>query len=157
MAEFWLLVAFLIVVVLLWKPVRTRVLPALDERAARIRAELDEAQRLQEEAKSLLAKYQRQLHDGESLAREIMERAETEQQRLEARMKAEFEAMVARRTQQAEERIAQEEARAVAEVRGRAAELALRATEQVLRERIGEKEGKALLETALAEVDRKLH
>lgn len=86
-----------------------------------------------------------------------MERAETEQQRLEARMKAEFEAMVARRTQQAEERIAQEEARAVAEVRGRAAELALRATEQVLRERIGEKEGKALLETALAEVDRKLH
>ncbi|HFD16447.1 MAG TPA: F0F1 ATP synthase subunit B [Rhodospirillales bacterium] len=157
MAEFWLLVAFLIVVVLLWKPVRTRVLPALDERAARIRAELDEAQRLQEEAKSLLAKYQRQLHDGESLAREIMERAETEQRRLEARMKAEFEAMVARRTQQAEERIAQEEARAVAEVRGRAAELALRATEQVLRERIGEKEGKALLETALAEVDRKLH
>ncbi len=157
MAEFWLLVAFLIVVVLLWKPVRRHVLPALDARATRIREELDEAQRLQEEAKSLLAKYQRQLHDGETLAREILQRAETEQQRLEERLKSEFETMVARRTQQAEERIAQEEARALAEVRGRAAELALRATERVLRERIGEKEGRALLETALAEVDRKLH
>jgi len=156
-AEFWLLVAFLIVVVLLWKPVRRHVLPALDARATRIREELDEAQRLQEEAKSLLAKYQRQLHDGETLAREILQRAETEQQRLEERLKSEFETMVARRTQQAEERIAQEEARALAEVRGRAAELALRATERVLRERIGEKEGRALLETALAEVDRKLH
>ncbi len=157
MIEFWLVVAFAIVVVLLWKPVRRQLLPALDQRAAKIRADLDEAQRLQEEAKSLLAKYQRQLHDGESLAREIMQRAETEQQRLEARMKAEFEATVARRTQQAEERIAQEEARALAEVRDRAAELALRATERVLRERIGEKEGRALLEQALAEVDRKLH
>ncbi len=157
MAEFWLLVAFLIVVAILWKPVRRHVLPALDARAARIRAELDEAQRLQEEAKSLLAKYQRQLHDGETLAREILQRAETEQRRLEERLKAEFETMVARRTQQAEERIAQEEAKAVAEVRVRAAELALRATERVLRERIGEKEGRSLLETALAEVDRKLH
>ena len=44
--------------------------------AEKIRSELDEAQRLHEEAKALLAKYQRQLHEGEALAAEIVAQAE---------------------------------------------------------------------------------
>lgn len=157
MTELWLVVSFLVVVVLLWRPVQTRVLPALDARAERIRADLEEAQRLHEEAKALLAKYRRQLHDGEKRAAEILRHAEVEQRRLEERMKAEFEALVARRTQQAEERIQQEEARALAKVREATAELAVAGTRRVLEERIGPEEGKAILARALEDVRRKLH
>lgn len=157
MIEFWLLVALVILVVMLWRQIQTKVLPALDARAAKIRADLDEAQRLHEEAKALLAKYQRQLHEGEKLAAEIVRRAEVEQQRLEARMKADYEALVARRSQQAEERIQQEETRALARVRAAAAELAVAATRRVLTERIGAEEGKAILARSLEEVRIKLH
>ncbi|GBD44292.1 ATP synthase subunit b [bacterium HR40] len=157
MIEFWLFVSLLVLVVLLWRPIRDRVLPALDARAERIRADLEEAQRLHEEAKALLARYQRQLHEGERLAAEILRRAEAEQQRLEEAARAEFEELVVRRTRQAEERIRQEEARAIARVRVAAAELAMAATRQILAERIGPQEGRTILDRALEEVRQKLH
>ena len=68
MIELILLACLVVLIVLIWKPVKKAVVGALDGRAEKIRNELDEAQRLHEEAKSLLAKYQRQLHEGEKLA-----------------------------------------------------------------------------------------
>ena len=57
---------------------------------ASIRTELDEAQRLHEEAKALLAKYQRQLHEGEKLAADIVAQAEAQRQRFEEKMRDRF-------------------------------------------------------------------
>jgi len=156
MQEFWLLVALIILIAALWKPFREKVVGGLDERAEKIRAELDEAQRLHEEAKQMLAKHQRQLREGETLAEDIRKRAETETQRLEQKMKADYEAMVERRTQQAEERIAQEEARAVGMVRSRAAELAVATTRRLLAEELEGQRAKQVMQGAIDEVKQKL-
>jgi F-type H+-transporting ATPase subunit b len=137
MLELVLLVALIILVVAVWKPFKRNVLGALDARAERIRAELDEAQRLQEEAKVMLAKYQRQLHEGERLAADIVAQAEAERARLEQKMRADFDAAVKRRTEQAVERIAQEEQKALAEV-------------------VGEREAQAMVRGAIEDVSRKL-
>ncbi|HET6469475.1 MAG TPA: F0F1 ATP synthase subunit B [Geminicoccaceae bacterium] len=156
MEYFWLAVALLILVALLWRPVKKNVIGALDARAARIRSELEEAQRLHEEAKALLAGFQRQLHEGESLAAEIRELAETERVRLEAQLRAEYEATVERRTRQAMDRIAQEEARALQEVRARAADLAARTTRRLISERLDGPQAQKLLGNAIDEVQQKL-
>ena len=156
MLELMLLVALVILVVLVWKPVRNNVLGALDARAEKIRTDLDEAQRLHEEAKALLAKYQRQLHEGEKLAADIMAQAETQRRRFEEKMRADYDLAVKRRTDLAMERIAQEEARAVQEVRGRAADLAIRATRRLLVEKVGAGEAQRLVQGAIEEVKRKL-
>jgi F-type H+-transporting ATPase subunit b len=152
----WLAVALLILVALVWRPFQRSVLGGLDERSERIRKELDEAQRLHEEAKSMLARYRRQLHEGEELARDISERAETERRRLEERMRADFQAITERRTQQALDRIAQEEGRAVGELRTRAASLAVRATRELLTERLDEAEAQRMMRNAVGEVQRRL-
>ncbi|MDW8341814.1 MAG: F0F1 ATP synthase subunit B [Geminicoccaceae bacterium] len=152
----WLAIALLVFALLVRKPFRDHVLAALDARAERIRRELDEAERLHEEAKALLAKYQRQLHEGEHLAREIIERVEAEQRRLEARAREELRLLTERRTQQALERIAQEEARAVQEVRARVAELAVRATRELLAERLHGPLVDELMRKAVREVEAKL-
>jgi len=152
----WLAVALVILVSLLKKPFQEKVLGALDARAERIRRELDEAQRLHEEAKALLAKYQRQLREGESLAQEILERADAEQRRLEARMREELRAITERRTQQAVERIAQEEARAIQEVRTRAADLAVRATRELLAQHLHGALVQDLMRKSVEEVQRRL-
>jgi F-type H+-transporting ATPase subunit b len=149
-------VALIILVVAVWKPFKRNVLGALDARAERIRAELDEAQRLQEEAKVMLAKYQRQLHEGERLAADIVAQAEAERARLEQKMRADFDAAVKRRTEQAVERIAQEEQKALAEVRARAADLAVRTARRLLTERVGEREAQAMVRGAIEDVSRKL-
>ncbi len=56
--EFWVLVAAAIFVAVVWKPAKKSLIGSLDERAARIRAELDEAKKLHDEAEQLLAQYQ---------------------------------------------------------------------------------------------------
>ena len=151
-----LLLALVILIVAVWKPVTKNIFGALDARAERIRAELDEAQRLHEEAKALLAKYQRQLQEGEQLAGEIEARAETERVRLEERMRSDYETAVKRRTEQAMDRIQQEEQRALAEVRARAADLAVRTARRLLTERIGEQEAHAMVRNAVQDVSRRL-
>ena len=156
MLELMLLICLVILVVLVWKPMRNNVLGALDARAEKIRTDLDEAQRLHEEAKTLLAKYQRQLHEGEKLAADILAQAETQRRRFEEKMRADYDVAVKRRTDLAMERIAQEEARAVQEVRGRAADLAIRATRRLLVEKVGAGEAQRLVQGAIEEVKRKL-
>jgi F-type H+-transporting ATPase subunit b len=151
-----LLLALVILIVAVWKPVTKNIFGALDARSERIRAELDEAQRLHEEAKALLAKYQSQLQEGEQLAGEIEAQAETERVRLEERMRTDYEAAVKRRTEQAMDRIQQEEQRAVAEVRARAADLAVRIARRLLTERIGDQEAHQMLQNAVQDVSRRL-
>jgi F-type H+-transporting ATPase subunit b len=154
--EFWLAVALIVLIVAVWKPASRGILGALDARSARIRQELDDAKRLHEEAKTLVARYQRQLHEGEALAAEILERAEAESARLEAKMRQDFDATVARRTQQAMDRIAQEEQRALMEVRARAADLAVRTTRRLLSEQLGPDQAQRLIGGAIEDVSRKL-
>jgi F-type H+-transporting ATPase subunit b len=156
MIELVLLVALVVLVAALWKPARKALIGGLDARAESIRRDLDEAQRLHEEAKALLARYERQLHEGEKLAAEIAEQAEAERGRLEARMRAELEVAIKARTQQATDRIAQEEARAIQEVRARAADLTVRTTRRLLGERLGPAEAQRLLGGAIEEVGKKL-
>ena len=156
MIELVILVCLIILIVLIWKPVKKAVLGALDARADKIRSDLDEAQRLHEEAKSLLAKYQRQLHEGEQLATDILAQAEAQRQRFEEKMRADYDLAMKRRTTLAMERIAQEEAQAVQEVRSRAADLAIRATRRLLVDKVGDSEAQSLVQGAIGEVKRKL-
>ena len=156
MLELVLLVALVILVVALWKPAKRAILGALDGRAERIRSELDEAQRLHEEAKALVARYQRQLQEGEKLAAEIVSQAEGERARLEEKMRSDYDAAVKRRTEQAMDRIAQEEQRALSEVRARAADLAVRTARRLLTERVGEQEAQGLIQGAIRDVSRRL-
>lgn len=156
MEDLMLLLALVILLALLWRPFKKNVLGALDSRSERIRAELDEAQRLHEEAKEMLAKYTRQLEEGEKLAGEIRDQGAADRKRLEERLRADFDVAMKRRTDLAVERIAQEEAKATAEVRARAADLAIRTTRRLLTDKVGEGEAHTLLQNAIGEVDRKL-
>ena len=156
MEELWLLISLIILVALVWKPFKLHVLGGLDKRGQAIRNELDEAKRLHEEAKELLARHRRQLHEGESLAADIEARAKSETERLQARLKTEFDQLVERRTQQAEERIAQEEARALADVRARAADLTVATTRRLLTEKLGGDAAQRVMQASIGEVTKKL-
>jgi F-type H+-transporting ATPase subunit b len=132
-AEFWVAVAFVLFLAILAKfGVHRVVLGALDDRSARIKAELDEARRLREEAKAVLAEYQRKRQRAESEAEAIIRNAGAEGERLAAEAQAKVEEFVARRTRIAETKIGQAEAQALAEVRAAAAEAAIAAAEKIL-------------------------
>lgn len=132
-AETWVALAFLVFLGLLaYVGVPKMLAKSLDERGARIKAELDEASRLREEAAALLADYRRRREQAESEAQEIVAGAKAEAERLAIEVKAKVEDFVARRTQIAETKIAQAEAQALADVRSAAAEAAIAAAEKIL-------------------------
>lgn len=157
MAELIILaVALVILIVAVYRPLTRAVFGALDARAERIKHELEEAQRLREEAQSMLANYQRKLHEGEAQAKAIIDHAEEEAQRLERLSREQLEQRMQRRTQQAMDRIAAAEGRALQDVRAQAAQLSVQATRELLRAHLDGDRAKAVMDDALDEVRRKL-
>lgn len=134
-AEFWVAVAFVIFVAGLgYLGVHKMVAKSLDDRADRIKAELDEARKLKDEAAALLAEYQRKRAAAENEAQEIVAGAKADAERMAIDAKAKIEEFVARRTKMAETKIAQAEAQAAADVRAAAADAAVAAAERILTE-----------------------
>jgi F-type H+-transporting ATPase subunit b len=132
-AEFWVAVAFVgFLGVLIYFGVHEALLKLIDQRRDRIKAELDDALRLKQEAQALLAQYQRKQREAEREATDILAGANAEAERMLAEAKGKMEEFVARRTQMAETKIAQAEAQALADVRAAAAEAAVSAAEKVL-------------------------
>jgi F-type H+-transporting ATPase subunit b len=136
-AEFWVAVAFFLFLgVLAYFGVHKLILTSVDQRRDRIKAELDEARRLKQEAQALLAEYQRKQSEAEQEAAAIVAGAQAEADRLVVEAQAKMEEFVARRTKMAETKIAQAEAQAVADVRAAAADAAIAAAEKVLAENV---------------------
>ena len=156
-AEFWVAVAFVIFVgVLVYYGVHNLILNALDQRSGRIRAELDEARRLKDEAAALLAEYRRKQQTAEREAAEIVAGAKAEAERLAAEAKARMDDFVARRTKMAETKIAQAEAQALADVRA-AADAAVAAAEKILTQTVKGSVADDLLTKGIAELKSKLN
>jgi F-type H+-transporting ATPase subunit b len=132
-AEAWVAVAFVLFLgILVYVGAHRRVIDGIDQRQARIKAELGEARRLREEAQALLVEYQRKRHEADREAEAIIATANAEAERLAAEGKTRLEDFVARRTKMAETKIAQAEAQALADVRSSAADAAIAAAEKIL-------------------------
>jgi len=132
-AETWVALAFVVFVAGLgYIGVHRMINKSLDERAGRIKAELDEARKLKDEAAQLLADYQRKRSEAENEAQEIIAGAKAEAERLAIEAKVKIEEFVSRRTKMAEVKIAQAETQAAADVRSAAAEAAVAAAAKVL-------------------------
>jgi F-type H+-transporting ATPase subunit b len=131
--ENWVAIAFMIFLgVLAWLGVHRKLTDALDRRRARIKDELDEAVRLKDEARALLADYQRKQQEAEREAQTILAGAKAEAARLATEASSKMKDFIARRTGLAETRIAQAEAQALADVRSAAADAAVAAAGTIL-------------------------
>jgi F-type H+-transporting ATPase subunit b len=155
-AEFWVLVAAVIFVIVVFRPARRALVGGLDARAARIRGELDEARRLREEAERLVAEYRAKERDAVAEAAAIVAHAQQEAERIAAQGARDLEQALKRRQQLAEERIAQAEAKALAEVRATAIEVAIAAARDVIAAAIDQRRGAALLDAAIVALPQRL-
>jgi F-type H+-transporting ATPase subunit b len=157
-AEFWVAVAFVIFcVILIYFGAHRKILAALDQRSARIKAELEEARRLREEAEKLLSAYRLKRQEAEQEAAAIIAGAKSEAERLAAEAKVKSEEFVARRTKMAETKIAQAEAQALADVRAAAAEAAVTAAGKILTQTVKGKVADDLIDQGIADAAKKLN
>jgi F-type H+-transporting ATPase subunit b len=156
--EFWVAVAFFILMgVFAYFGVHRTLLKALDHRSERIKAELDDARRLKEEAAKLLAEYKARRATAEREAVDIIASAKAEAERIAAEAKVKMEDFVTRRTKSAESKIALAEAQALSDVRAAAAEAAVTAAARILSQSVKGEVADDLLAKGIDEVRAKLN
>ena len=156
--NFIVLVSFLLFVgLLLYVKVPGKLLGMLDARAGQIRADLDEARALREEAKAILASYDRKQKDVQAQSDRIVANAREEAMAAASQAKDELKLAIARRVAAAEDRIASAEASAVREVRERAIAVAVAAAGDVLSKQMTAEAVAASIDDAIGQVEAKLH
>lgn len=149
-AEFWVLIAFVIAFGYLGWKTRPLLEGALDKRAAKIRADLDEAERLREDAQRALAEYQLKQRDAVKEAEAITALARAEAEHAAAAAERELDAALDRRRKMTADRIALEEAKALAAVRDEAVAVAIAAVRRILGEALDADRRARLLDDAIA-------
>ena len=156
--EFWVAVGFVMVIaLLLWKGVPAMVGKMLDQRAAVISAELDEARRLRSEAAALLADYQKRAAGAEAEARAIVDAATAEAAQFQKESRATLDAQIQRRAAAAQDKIAQAEAAAVNEIRTLAADSAVGAAQKLIAARMDANRASSLIAESIKGVSEKLN
>jgi F-type H+-transporting ATPase subunit b len=156
-AEIWVAIAFVIFIcALLYMGVPKLVTSTLDDKAAAIRSQLDEARRLREEAQTALAEAKRRQRDAQREAEEMLKTAREEATALAAQAEVNLTASLKRREVQAHERIAQAEAAAVKQLRDQAVDLAVAAAAQVMGETQSGPAGDALIDAAIQDLSKRL-
>lgn len=153
----WVIVSFVLFILLVvWKG-RPAIANAVDGRIERIRAEIAQAEKLKEEASAKLAELKRAQRDASEQAAAIVEAAKAETKTMKKEQDARFKDAMDRREKQAMDKIAQAEANAIAEVRSLAVDIAIAATSQVLKDRMGGADGDKAIDEAIAALPGKLH
>lgn len=157
-SEFVVILAFIAFVALLvYLKVPARLTGMLDARAATIKAELDEARALREEAKSILATYERRQKEVQDQADRIVAQARDEALAAAEQAKADLKTAIARRLASATEQIASAEAAAIRQVREQAVAVAVAAAGDILAKQMTAEAASSSIDKAIAQVEARLH
>jgi F-type H+-transporting ATPase subunit b len=156
--DFVVMLAFLLfIAVLVYFKVPALLGGLLDKRAAGIKADLDEARALHQEARDLLASYNQKHLEVQEQADLIVANAKREAEAAAEQAKVDLKASIARRLQSAEDQIASAEAEAVREVRNSAITTAVAAAGDIVAKQMSSAERGKLIDAAIGEVEAKLH
>jgi F-type H+-transporting ATPase subunit b len=148
----WVALAFIVFFALFGRKLWGTIAALLDDRAVKIRAELDEAARLRREAEAMLKDAQARRDAAVAEAKQLLEGATAEAARLALAAAAEAEASARRREQMAMDRIAAAEKAAVDEVRTTAVEVATVAARQVIADGLSAEADGRLIDRAIAQL-----
>lgn len=150
----WTWVVFLILLFCLWKFAWPAILKATEEREQKIRGEIAEAERANNEAKAALAKATQLELEARTTAQQLLAEAKAavEKERASAveKLRTEQEAIMAR----ARLDLRTERDKAVAELRREAVDLALGAASKVIGKRLDSETDKKIALDYIAQVDR---
>ena len=156
--DFIVLISFIVFIgILVYFGVPKLLVGMLDQRAQGIRAKLDEARALREEAQTLLASYKRKQMDVKEQADRIVATAKEDAEAAAEQAKADLQASITRRMAAAEDQIASAEASAVREVRDQAIVIAVAAARDVIGKQMTAANANKLIDDAIVEVEQKLH
>jgi len=144
-------------ILIIWKKVPAVFAKMLDDRSREIENQLENARKLQADAEALLSKYERDLHDAEKQAVEMMKNAEAEVKLMVSESKAQMVELTKRRSELAEQKIALAEAAALKEIRSLTVNIATEAARDLIGENMKKADHDNLIKSGTDRLDAKFH
>ena len=149
-AEFWVFIAFVLLIGAVGKRALAFLTQTLDAHSQKVTHQLTEAQRLHDEALSLLNTYKKKHQEATEQAANIISFSESEALEFKKTSQHEFEKFLAQKEKAVFERIAIETEETKSKLRKQAADEALTIVERLLSKE--KKERKKLTEASLKEI-----
>lgn len=154
--SFWVSVAFIIVVAVFARPIIRVVKNATAQRAERISKHIDEARQLKDEAQALLAEYERKFKNADEEAKAILDRAYINAEKLKKEAEEKMNLKLARKEEQAFDRIQSAEQNATDEVKNYAIDASTKAAIDIIATKIAPNTGAKMLEDAIKDLPAQL-
>lgn len=156
--DFIVLISFLVFVgVLVYFKVPGLIGGLLDKRAEGIRADLEEARRLRNEAQEIYTSYERRQREVKGQADAIIANARREAEAQAAKAKEDLKTSIDRRLQAARDQISSAESDAVRAVRDRAVQTAVAVASELLAAQVRDGSRSAGIDDAITEVSNRLN
>lgn len=156
--DFVVLIAFLCFVgLLIYMGVPARLTGLLDDRAAQIKSDLNEARALREEAKTILASYERKQAEMREQADRIVATARDEAMAASRQAKLDLAQSITRRIAAAQEQMTAAENAVLRDVREKAVALAVGVASDLLGKQMTRETASSSIDEAIAQVETRFH
>ncbi len=154
---FWVSVATLTFVVIVFKPAKKAILAALDLRISKVRSELDEARRLREESEKIIAEARTKLAKSEEDAKQILLHAKNEADSIIKITTQKLEKDIEIRKNLALSKIQSLEETSIADIKKNISAFTILAAHTILEENIDEETTKRLDEDSIEKIIKTYH
>ena len=153
----WLVFSFAIFAVILWRMGKQAFVNKLDEHIETIRDEIETAENLRVEAQELLAQYQRKHRDAVDEAKSIIDEARRHAAEIMKHAEEELAEITERRERQLQDRLERLEQTAIGEIQKHAADLAIKATTEIIADKLDKKANEKLVENSINQLSSNIH
>ena len=139
-ATFWVAVSFLIFVgVVFYFKIPQKIIQSLDESIKKIKEEIDNAEKLKDEAKNILSEYESKVSKSKQEIKNLIQKAEKQAESNIIKTNEEFHNIVENRKKAAEEKIKQMKTQAIKDVKNSSVDIAIRSIEKIIKNSIDKK------------------
>lgn len=146
---FWLLVTFTLLYLVMWKVALPRVADLLQQRQERIDDDLERAQKLRDDAGTVLSAYEKTIADGRASAQDVLRAAMLRMAEDSDAQHAALTGKLASQTAEAEARINEARDRALEDIRSVAAQTAQAAAARLIGADVADDEAERAVAAAL--------
>ena len=139
-ATFWVAVSFFIFIgLLLYFKIPQKVDQSLIENINKIKSDLENAEKLKDEAKNILSEYETKVSKSKDEIKKLIDEAKDQAEKKVIKTNDEFHKIIENRKKISEEKIKQMKKQAIKEVRNYSIEIAVQSVEKIIKNSIDKK------------------
>jgi len=133
-ASFWVTISFFIFLgILIYFKIPQKIKETLEQNILNIKSQINEAEKLKEDAKNILAEHEKKISNSKNEVKEMINKANEEAEKNIIRLNKEFHNLMENRKRNAEERIRQLKNQAEKDIKNASVKIAIESVEKLIK------------------------